>query len=161
MKRIFCDGGVIGPNPSKLGGTWCWCLIGENDTLLISRSGIVQPQDLGTETVTNNHTELFAALMAMESMQSFPGIALYTDSLITLRRITAGMRFNGCPDWMRDRVLNIRRIVSPKVTLVKGHPTKKELSDGLSRRGLPTSKWNVYCDRTCTALAKDYKLHLT
>ena len=65
--QIFCDGGVIGPNPSPIGGTWAWCWV-HDDVMIKHEYGVVEPCDLGLTKITNNHTELLAAVRALESL---------------------------------------------------------------------------------------------
>ena len=97
---IFTDGGVIGPNPTKLGGTWCWCWV-TSGVILKHESGVVTPGDMGTEVVTNNVTELYAALRALESVPNNWHGTLISDSMVTLHRLRHSNRWKGVPDWMR------------------------------------------------------------
>lgn len=156
--KIYCDGGVIGRNPSFHGGTWCYCWVDEEGKRIKSASGVVTPQEVESiERITNNFTELLAALKALESVpKDWSGI-LYTDSKITMGRITRGSKFNGIPNDMRLRTLDIRRNRNYKVVLVAGHPTRLELENGVrARNGLPTSIHNCFCDEECGKRAKDF-----
>src|SRR3990167_11188278 len=114
---IYCDGGVIGPNPSKLGGTWSWCWV-DKGAIVKREFGIVTPEDIwspdgvdhkgSNPAVTNNQTELYAAMKALSSVpRSWDGI-LWTDSRITLLRVTTSNKFNGIPNWMRNQILSLR-----------------------------------------------------
>ena len=153
--QVYCDGGLIGPNPSPKGGTWAYVWVDDHNVRILSRSGLVRPDDLGVDRVTNNHTELFAAILALESVKAGQGWTgtLFTDSKVTrdrLSRLSRGMTVNDCPQWMVDRarVLCVDRQWS--VVLMAGHPTRKELMAGRRKRnGLPTSEHNVECDRLC------------
>jgi ribonuclease HI len=143
-------------NPSPFGGTWAWVLT-EDGKVLDKDSGKLFPN--GGKPTSNNFSELFAATEALEAMpDNFFGGILYTDSRITLLRLTTSNSFKGIPDWLRIRTLDLRRNRKWKVVLVAGHPTKIELKQGFRKRnGLPTSKWNQWCDRECTRLAKGFR----
>ena len=157
MIELYCDGGVCGPNPSSIGGTWAWVLVGE-DQIIDEGSGFISPEDMEVDRVTNNLTELYAALRGVESLpEGFRG-RVYTDSIITLYRFTDGNAFNGVPDWLRTRVLSARtsRKWHYDCVLVGGHPTRKELALGCRKDGKLVSKWNVYCDKKCGELAKKW-----
>lgn len=153
---IYCDGGVIRKNPSPYGGTWAWCrVIGgvkvEHD------SGTVSPTEVGLPAVTNNLTELLAVVKAMASLPDGWDGTLYTDSLVTLRRVAVPRgRFAGIPDDLRGQVVAHRkRLPRMRLTLVTGHPTKTELAKGVSEKGRPVSQWNVWCDAECQRLGLD------
>lgn len=152
---LYCDGGVIGPNPSRLGGTWAWCLVAGED-IIRHGSGVLTPEDWGGP-VTNNATEAVAALMALESMPPGWKGVLHTDSLVTLRRLQTHPPRKLEPI-IRNRVLALRRRGGWGVALVAGHPTRLELKNGRrERNGLPTSKWNCWCDEECTRLTRLFK----
>ena len=48
---LYTDGGVIGQNPSPIGGTWAWCMVGADGTRTRHAYGYVTPADLDTPTV--------------------------------------------------------------------------------------------------------------
>lgn len=155
--ELFTDGGVCGRNPSKVGGTWTWVLV-EEDVLVRQASGIVTPEDLGVAAVTNNQTELLAAVRALDAVgKEWRGV-LWTDSEVSWFRLQESKRFNGVPAWLRLWTLELRR--QPRqyqVKLLGGHPTKKDLERGHRRDGTPVSSWNVLCDKRCQQLAKSIK----
>lgn len=170
--HLYCDGGVIGRNPSAHGGTWAWCEIAERskDWVLFDHdSGVVCPSDPSSlspgttvswwppKPITNNVTELWAAVHALTAAgRGWDGV-LHTDSKVTMLRLTTGTGFGGVPQWLRLLTLGLRRGRRWKVELVGGHPTKDELLAGtLRRNGLPASKWNVWCDERCNQLAKEF-----
>lgn len=167
--RLFTDGGVIGPNPSLLGGTWAWCLVNGQDRRIACNSGIILPTDINREKVTNNVTELYAALQGLQACQEANILCLqtaageqvrlhwFTDSYITLLRLTTGKKFNGIPPALQKLSLYLRSQFRYNSYLLGGHPTKKELLAGLNRKGAPVSRHNVWCDQRCTKLAKRYK----
>ena len=63
---LYCDGGVIGRNPSSQGGVWAWCGVDKNGTRIIEKGGFV-PAPPGVQ-ITNNHTEQIAICLALEAM---------------------------------------------------------------------------------------------
>lgn len=153
---IYTDGGLIGVNPSSIGGTWAWVWI-KRGQVINQGEGVVTPEELGVSTVTNNVTELLAAVKALQSVPPGWDGTLFTDSRVTLLRITTSYRFAGVPDFLKQATLFLRRERNYMVQLIGGHPTRKELAEGRrARNGLPVSPWNVLCDETCTKLAKDY-----
>lgn len=158
-EELYCDGGVIGRNPSIIGGTWAWCLI-RDGLVFRSACGVITPEDCKPHPgiVTNNITELYAAVQALEAMgEGWDGI-IHTDSSITLQRITEGVSFANVPQSLRIRALAVRRGRKYKTKLLAGHPTKEELVKGKARRnGNPVSIWNCWCDEQCQRLAKEYQ----
>lgn len=152
--RIFCDGGVIGANPSPHGGTWCYVWVDSNNEAIKHKSGIITPEQLQVEKITNNQSELFAAMKAMESISKTWKGCICSDSLITLYRITTSKSFKGIPNWMRLKVLELRRMVKWNIELVGGHPTKKDLAMGMNDKSRPVSIHNVFCDKECGRIAK-------
>ena len=153
---LYVDGGVCGRNPSKIGGTWAWILV-EDAILVKQASGIVTPEDIGVAAVTNNQTELLAAVRALDAAgKEWQGI-LWTDSQVTKYRLEDSKSFEGVPSWLRLWTLAIRR--QPRryrIKLLGGHPSLQELEQGCRRDGTPVSKWNVFCDEECQRLAKSF-----
>lgn len=151
---IYCDGGVIGPNPSPVGGTWAWCWVNEDGEKIKSGSGVVVPQNVGLPRITNNLTELLAGYYALQSVGKDWGGTLHTDSRVTQLRLTVSHKFKGIPENFMNAVLSLRQTRNYKVRLVAGHPTRKELEQGFSNRNrLPVSIHNRWCDRECRGLA--------
>ncbi len=154
-EELFCDGGCLGSNPSLKGGTFAWILV-YRDRIVRSDFGMLTPEDAGVEKITNNLTELLAVLRGLEAMEpNWKGI-LYTDSLITLRRITSGKKFKNIPDYLVDRVLKIREGRKWKAILLKGHPSREDLRAGRTKKGRPVSKYNKMCDDICKDLSKKF-----
>jgi ribonuclease HI len=161
---LYTDGGVIGRNPSKLGGTWAWCLIDECGRMLKRDSGVVDGYREKLKVVTNNYTELFAAVTGLWAVgKDFCGTVV-TDSQITMGRLTRGTGFAGIPQWLRLRTLELGRNRKWRVELVAGHPTQKDLARGYKikmlktggERRYPVSKWNVWVDERCQMEAKKF-----
>lgn len=156
---LYCDGGIIGPNPSKIGGTWAWCLIETKTNAMISKGkGLLRPEKLGLKIVSNNSSELWAAIQALSFVdKKWDGI-IYTDSMVTLRRLTGSHRFEGVPEWLVHTTTELRKNRKWSVMLVAGHPTKAELGRGYRKNKdgstTPVSFWNKWCDKHCTAIAK-------
>ena len=131
------------------------------EKILRCNSGIILPEEAGTKAVTNNVTELLAAAKALTAMGPLWTGILHTDSFVTLRRLLGGSKFSGVPQWLRLLALGLRRNEGKArkwdVSLVAGHPTKKELAAGRrERNGLPVSKWNVWCDKKCQEEARRF-----
>ena len=146
-------------NPSTHGGTWAYCLAGgEADTEVYGlASGVVTPAMIGLPTVTNNFTELYAAVMGLTALPNAWSGKIYTDSRVTQLRLIgalpkqAPVKMNGIPDWL-EKLLKAQvdyRGLSYQVVLLDGHPTRKHLSEGVSEVGLPVHANNVLCDKLC------------
>lgn len=153
--HLFADGGVIGRNPSSVGGTWAWVGLDAGFNKVDSASGVVLAKD-GVTQVTNNQTELVAAVTALHAVGKGWSGTLYTDSQVTLYRVTDGMGFENIDNLLRLKALDIRRNRKYRVVLLQGHPTKKELEAGVGRSGRPVSEWNVWCDKACGEAGRKY-----
>lgn len=155
---LYTDGGVIGQNPSAIGGTWAWCMVDAQGTLLRHASGWVNPVEMNTEAVTNNHTELMALVLGLEALpETFAG-TIYSDSWVSLQRVFLAAKLNNVPQWLIDRLQAIQRsgrLATLRFQLLDGHPTRAQLDAGIGKRGNPVSKWNVWCDEQCSALARE------
>lgn len=154
---VYADGGVIGRNPSEIGGTWAWCHIGEDDTIIASGSGIIRPADVGLPAITNNLTEYAALVRGIMRLPhgDWDG-HIYSDSRITLGRLFEGWKTEGIPEvWTGWAEYYVKRLHHPvQWTLLDGHPTQAQLAAGTGKRGNPVSKWNAWCDKECGRLAK-------
>ena len=149
--EIYTDGGVISKNPSPIGGTWAWCWVRKGKCVYY-KSGVILAHEY--RTISNNFTELVAAVKAIESVPRDWNGVLYTDSAVTKARMTTGTRFEGVPNELRLNVLKLRRGRKWTVQLVAGHPTKKHLREG-HKNGAPVSKHNVFCDYLCGSRARE------
>jgi ribonuclease HI len=163
MIDIYTDGGVIGKNPSKHGGTWAFVAV-RGGASVFENSGILLPESVGTPAISNNMAELIAVMNAVEWSQRWP-TTIYTDSIISLYRLNnKKSKWAGIPDPIRNLFLRIRSEHSclHKAVLVKGHPTKADLERGTSEHGIPVSPWNVRADKLCgmvAAEARSYAAH--
>jgi hypothetical protein len=86
---------------------------------------------------------------------------VYSDSQVTIGRFSGTYKkFNGIPYELKQFYQKIKDTFmywgKIKFILVGGHPTLKELSSGKNKKGIPVSKHNVWCDKACQAVAKEY-----
>ena len=155
---LFTDGGCAGPNPSKIAGTWAFVRVDKStDKILEKRSGIITPKRVQLPAITNNLSELYAAWKALKSLPVDWDGKIYTDSQVTLWRITDGLKFAGIPSWIETEVRQLRQNRQWTAKLLSGHPTKEDLRIGRSKRtGRPVNKWNVFCDDECNRLARQF-----
>lgn len=155
------DGGTVGANPSKLGGTFAYYWLDNKGNRIREEWGLLEPEDIGMDRLTNNVSELMAALRLIASLPKGWEGTLYTDSLITLRRITTSHKFNGVPPWMIKWCKELRKDHKYKVILLAGHPTRADLKRGYKERnGHPVSIHNQWADKKCTELSKEFQLRL-
>jgi len=153
--EIICDGGVVGKNPSDFGGTYGWVAIDNEDEIVFQGSGFHKTEGQPT---TNNHTEYIAAIHALEAMPVGWSGTFTSDSQITLGRLFSGWKTKNLPDEYVIRANKaLKRLgkVTPKH--VKGHVTKQEMEDGISKKGHAVSKWNDYVDDLCQKESKKIK----
>ncbi len=157
-EHLYCDGGVIGRNPSLIGGTWAYCLVVDGE-IVRSDCGYVSVKDTEPHPghVTNNLTELVAAVKALEAVGKGWDGTIHTDSSITMTRIKESTKFANIPQWLRLKALEVRRGRKYKVVLLAGHPSRSELIKGVAERnGNPVSKFNVWCDNECKRLSREF-----
>lgn len=159
---LYADGGVIGRNPSPYGGPYAWYLIQDNETVIRAGDGILTPADLGTETVSNNNTELLAVLAGAEAATpNYPNLTIKSDSLNALRWLFGEKGIQNVPQALRDRLiayLKTGRLAGCSYTLLAGHPTKEWLAAGYrtepGKSPLEVSIWNKACDDRCNELKR-------
>ena len=160
IKTLYADGGVIGHNPSGIGGTWAWCLANEADEMIAHGQGHITPAEAEMPGITNNLTEMLALIRGLEQLPvDFKG-TVCSDSQITLGRVFWGWKWSNIPGWMhrrfqaaRKRLVNFEQIT---VVQLDGHPTVAQLGAKIGKRGNPVSKHNVWCDRACGEAAQNY-----
>jgi ribonuclease HI len=162
---LYADGGVISRNPSPIGGTWAWCLVqtdGDNEGQMRTGSGVIPATEGYGGSVSNNVSELVAAVSALESVPAFWRGTLCSDSQVTLGRLFLGWPLRGVPEPLVKRLRRVQLRLQDDLEhvrsqLLQGHPTKADLERGAgAKRGLPVSQWNVWCDRRCGELAAEY-----
>ncbi len=147
VANLYCDGGVVGKNPSDFGGSWAFVATDENDEYLFHKSGF--HQTVGQQT-TNNHTELIATIKALEEMDENWSGVLLSDSEITLGRIFSGWKMKNVPHEYIVRLYKAKaRLGNITGQHLDGHPTVKQLEVGKGKNGNPVSKWNYMADKLC------------
>jgi ribonuclease HI len=154
---IYVDGGIIGSNPSKIGGTWAAALV-KRDKLIKLRSGVVLPEHVGLPVVTNNVTELLAAIFGLEMAPAGWDGTLFTDSQVTacrLSKVKSGAK--GLTAGLLERLGKAKaRAGRFRAWLLAGHPSKAELEEGHDAKGRDVSRFNVLCDEECSRLAREF-----
>lgn len=158
MNALYCDGGVIGKNPSTIGGTWAFIRLDEEQNY--SESGVITPYFALMPAITNNLTEMLALIRGLQSLPAAWNGKVCSDSQITLGRAFMGWRWKNIPQWMHDQYQQERRRLvnwdKIEYVLLQGHPTRAELAAGFGSRGYPVSEWNVWCDKECGKKATEY-----
>ena len=154
---IYADGGVVGANPSPVGGVWAWCAVNEHDERVVRRSGFTLRR--GVREVTNNNMELVALVLAVEALhEGWSGI-ICSDSRLALGTLFEG--FNARkqpPNIVKRGMAAAARLSKVETMLLQGHPTKEDLITGIgARRNLPVSQHNVWCDQECNRVKKQQK----
>lgn len=160
VAKIYCDGGVISKNPSSLGGTYAYRLLGLDDQVIFERATVITPDGMFTPVVTNNQTEMLALLFALDRVDDGFYGSIYSDSQVTLGRVFMGWKWTNMPHWVhliyryqRERMKNWEGI---RYVLLDGHPTKAQLVTGFGKRGHPVSEHNVWCDHACGDVARSF-----
>lgn len=146
---LYGDGGVIGSNPSLVGGVWAWCAVDIHNERIVRRSGFVPVTE--TRDVTNNNTELIALVLALEALHDGWSGLVCSDSKLALGTLFQGWNARKQPpNIIRRGMRAIARLGHIETMLLQGHPTKADLAKGVGkRRGLPVSPHNVWCDEAC------------
>lgn len=154
---LYTDGGVIGKNPSTIGGTWAWCGVDENGEQVIHRGGVVPCVG---KPITNNHTEQIAITLALEAMPDGWSGTVYSDSQVALGRVFKGWKEKNLPRNISERsTAAVKRLGKITPVLLQGHPTKADLLAGVgAKRGLPVSVHNQWCDEECGRQSRDYRM---
>lgn len=154
---LYADGGVVGKNPSTIGGTWAWCGVDAEGNRVVGRGGFVPAT---VRPVTNNHTEQIAITLALEAMPDGWSGTVYSDSMIALGRVFKGWREKNLPRNVSERsAAAVARMGRVETVLLQGHPTKADLAAGVGKkRGYPVSIHNVWCDKECGRQADAYRM---
>lgn len=154
---LYADGGVIGANPSPIGGTWAWCLVNASGQRVCEYSGtlLASPE---LPFVTNNVSELVALVNGLEALPHGWSGTVYSDSWVSLQRVFLAAKLKNVPDWLVDRLQTLqrsRKLATMSYVLLDGHPTKAQLAAGVGKRGAPVSEHNVFCDAECNRRARE------
>jgi ribonuclease HI len=156
---LYADGGVIGANPSSVGGTWAYCLVDAAGHRVLHDSGVVLPT-AEMPQVTNNITEMLAILYGLDQLPADWHGTVYSDSMVALGRIFEGWRCSNVPPFVQDHLYRawhrMDAFMRIRHVLLDGHPTRDQLARGVGKRGGPVSEHNVYCDQLCRDGAKRY-----
>lgn len=152
---VYCDGGVIEKNPSPYGGTFAFCAVDENGQRVYKRSDVLPNAYLQVDACTNNLSEMWALMAALEYLPQGWSGKVYSDSQITLGRVFWGWKWTNIPASVRERTMEAYRCLGElEPVLLCGHPTQAELKAGVGKRGYPVSVHNVWCDLQCKKWAK-------
>lgn len=108
ITALYADGGVVGQNPSKIGGTWAWCHVNEAGERLLTGSGLITPAEAHVPAVTNNLTELLALVAGIESLPWRWAGTIYSDSWVSLQRVFCEAPLRNVPDWLVKRLSAIQ-----------------------------------------------------
>lgn len=146
---VCADGGVCGVNGTATHGTYAFVYIGESGAVVHCESGMVNPT-ADVPRVTNNVSELVAILRALRSLPDGWSGTVYSDSENALGRVFRGWGLAGVPECYVNYLPKVLpRLGAVEYVLLDGHPTRKQLEEGIGKRGHPVSKHNVTCDRLC------------
>jgi hypothetical protein len=150
ITALYADGGVIGANPSPIGGAIAFCYVNELGLRIAEIARVVTPAEAMMPTVSNNLTELLALVRGIAGLPvTFAGI-IASDSWVSLQRVFLGAKLNNVPDWLVRDVLTTRQrltLMQATYQLLDGHPTHAQLATGVRKRGHPVSEHNVWCDQ--------------
>jgi ribonuclease HI len=167
---LYADGGVVGRNDgTNAGGVWAFCWVDEHNTRTWEQGGIYPVAGVG-----NNTMEYLAIAKALASVADrFPGWSgpVCSDSRNALNAILGNWSCRYVPArWQRRMREVLNTLGDVRGVLLQGHPTREELEVGYgrgrrdannnSRRGLPVSTHNVWCDGHCNGLKASYYLQL-
>lgn len=156
---LFADGGVIGSNPSAIGGTWAWRIL-RNEQVFQQAAGVITPRQADMPAITNNLTEMLALVRGLQALPISWAGTVYSDSQVTLGRVFLGWKWKNIPLWLHHEYQQARaRLLNWEQTqwvLLQGHPTKAELADGVGSRGAPVSEHNKWCDMACGLQAAEH-----
>lgn len=150
---VYTDGGVLYSRTSPA-GSFAWIAVDEDGAELFREWGVLVAND-AMPGVTNNMTEFFAMLRALEAMPSGWVGRACTDSMNTVGRFGMGWKLRGIPNWWVMRLATLKKRLGKTVTYVphKGHPSATEVKNGegygSGQQLFPVSKHQVECDRLC------------
>jgi ribonuclease HI len=156
VAKVYCDGGVMQINPSPLGAAWAWCHTNDKNVVLTEESGLLLPSKTWPQ-ITNNYAEYVACLRALEALPDDWHGSVYTDSNVTIGRMSKGWATEGIPELLVTRARHcLSRLGVIDWYLLDGHPTRAQLREGYGKRGNPVSIHNVWCDEQCSRLMLEY-----
>src|SRR5258706_10661269 len=148
--QLFCDGGLVGSNPSSIGGAYCWAGVDIEGKRIVANRGFVPATP--TRFITNNHTEQIAIVLALEAMPDGWSGEVLTDSKIAMSRVfKIGIyTYKNLPiNVIKRTEAVVARLGKVNPIKLAGHPTDIELRNGRTKKGTKVSHHNVYCDEQC------------
>lgn len=154
---LYTDGGCIGANPSRIGGTWAYCLVNAAGERIVNASGVITPAQAHLPAVTNNLTELLALVYGLERLPQGWAGTVYSDSQVSLQRVFEAAKLKNVPPWLVERLQALQKsgkLAAMSYVLLDGHPTKAELLAGRGKGGHPVSEHNVFVDWLCQAAGR-------
>jgi ribonuclease HI len=157
IAAVYADGGVIRQNPSPYGGTWAFCFTNSFGYRLKTGSGLLRPEKLGQEEVSNNTSEFAAVTYALRALPDGWSGLIHTDSKVTINRFWGDGTEAGLPrGWFKAARKSLTRLGELTPVLLGGHPNRAELAAGVRKDGLPVSEHNVWCDEECGRLGREH-----
>ena len=163
ITAVYTDGGCIGTNPSRIGGTWAYCLVDMAGERIVEASGVITPIQANVVAVTNNLTELLALVYGLERLPLGWAGTVYSDSWVSLQRVFLAAKLRNVPPWLVQRLQALQksgRLAEMKYELLDGHPTRAELLAGIGKRGHKVSEHNVWADEACQKAARAARLEV-
>lgn len=159
-EEIFCDGGVALSNPSPICGTWAFIYV-QDDVVIKEESGVLLPVHLGERTITNNQSELYSMVRALEALPDGIDVTAYSDSQCTLMRCARIARGQAPTKTMNQELYDraeaaLSRLGVVEFKHVKGHPNRQDLARGHTSKGQKVSVHQVRADALCTEQATMY-----
>lgn len=176
ITALFSDGGLVGPNPSPKGGTWSWCGVAKDGEHIMEQAGYLLPNtvdrtkcpgnpSVGSDVVSNNDVEWYAAMRALEAMPDGWSGILVSDSKLTLDRLQKLrdgehlMTFR--MDWASRARSAFKKLDQVRFKHMPGHPNLAEQAAGFKTKKdgtqVQVSRHQQWCDSTCTEWAKTYE----
>lgn len=155
---LYTDGGVIGANPSPIGGTWAYCLVDAIGERIRCDSGVITPAEAQLPAITNNLTELLAIVNGREALPYAWTGTIHSDSWVSLQRVFLAAKLKNVPPWLVERLQRLQRdgwFSGCFWQLLDGHPTKAQLAASVGKRGAPVSIHNVWADAECQRRARE------
>lgn len=100
ITHLYVASGLIGSNPSMIGGTYAWRLVFEHQEPF--GAAAVLPMAAIGGPVTNNQVEMLALLAGLEQVsEAFCG-EIHSQSMVTLGRAFQGWKWTNIPTWMHE-----------------------------------------------------------
>lgn len=173
MIRLYTDAGLLSPNPSPKGGVYAFVQVGDDDSIIMEKSGVIDVCLGCGGVITNNVSELYALCFGVLNLPLGSHAGIYCDNEVSVGRVFLAQKRAGVPPWLSEMVdharLRLQNLSKFEYAFTGGHPTKAELEKGetMSRygkggqlyrkAGLHVSKWNCYADNLCKIEADKWR----